>query len=401
MPRGTPREITPPRVENKILAVVGMRRAGKTYFLYQLIHDLLGSGVPSESVLYINLEDDRLLPVDHRKLAGLLEGFYALHPANHERRVHLFLDEIQVADGWPAVLRRFLDTRDVQITITGSSSKLLSTEIATALRGRSLDCEVAPFSFSERLTHLGRGLPRNSAGPAERDRLREELERHITCGGFPETILLPTRERIQTLQGYVNVVILRDLVERHGIANVALVRHLLRTLISTAGGRFTVNKFYNDSRSQGLRVAKNTLHDYLEMIEDAFLTFLVPIHTLSARKRNVNPRKVYAVDPGLVGAYTLRRDNFGPLFENLVYNDLRRRGCRLAYHLTRSGREVDFVAQYPDGRVRLYQATHDITEEATRQREQAALDEACAELGAEGMLVTPESYVEGFLAAGS
>lgn len=232
LPRITPRYLTSPRVEKKILAVVGMRRAGKTYFLYQQMEGLLKAGAPRESLLYLNVEDDRLLPVDRQKLAALLEGFYALHPENHDWPVHLFLDEIQVVDGWPAVLRRFLDTRDVRITVTGSSSKLLSTEIATALRGRSLDCEVAPFSFSERLRHLGKSLPDGPAGPAETDRLRHELGRHITCGGFPETILLPARERIQTLQGYVNIVILRDLVERHGITNVALLRQLLRTLIT-------------------------------------------------------------------------------------------------------------------------------------------------------------------------
>jgi predicted AAA+ superfamily ATPase len=234
-------------------------------------------------------------------------------------------------------------------------------------------------------------------GPAARDRVQKELRTHITDGGFPETIVMPPAVRIQTLQNYLDVVILRDIVERHSITNVSLIRYLIKTLICTAGGRFTVNKFFNDLKSQGVRVAKNTLHDYLEYVEDAFLAFLVPIHTESMRKRHVNPRKVYAVDPGLVRAFSLRTENLGPRFENLVYNDLRRRGCEITYHMTRSGYEVDFVARYPDGREALYQVTVDPTDEKTGHREERALEEARQELGIEGALITPESYVSDFL----
>ena len=397
LPGLTPREATAPRIRGKVLAIVGMRRTGKTFFVFQQIRDLLEAGVPRDSILYLNLEDDRLLPVGKGMLAGLIEAFYALHPENHKRQVHLFLDEIQNAEGWPSVLRRFLDTRTVQITITGSSAKLLGKEIATSLRGRSLACEIGPFSFTERLRYLGMDLPGGITGPAARDRLARELLLCLTAGGFPETIDMQPRERIQMLQDYVHVVILRDIVERHSIANVSLIRYLIRTLMTSAGGRFTVNKFFNDLKSQGIPVAKNTLHDFLGYIEDAFLAFLIPIHSRSARKRQVNPRKVYAVDPGLAHAFALKAENFGPLFENQVYVDLRRRGCEVAYHLTRSGAEVDFVASYPGGRTKLYQAAFDISDRATRERELAALEEARKELGVEGMLITPETYISDFL----
>jgi hypothetical protein len=399
LPALVTRDARVPQVEKKIIAVVGMRRAGKTYFLYQQIAELLKAGEPRDSILFLSFEDDRLIPVDRAKLAGLIEALYALHPENHHRRVHLFLDEIQNVEGWPPVLRRFLDTRDIRIFVSGSSAKLLSREIATALRGRSLPCEISPFSFKERLRFLGAEVPAPGAslGPAARDRLLQHLRTHLHDGGFPETLPQQPVDRLQTLRDYVDVVILRDIIERHGITNVALVRYLIRTLLSIAGGRFTVNKCFNDLKSQGFRVAKNTLHEYLEYIEDAFLAFLVPLAARSVRRKQVNPRKVYAVDPGLVQAFTLRTENYGPLFENLVFNDLRRRGCDVAYHLTSEGNEVDFVAQYPDGRTRLYQVCFDPSDEATRRREERALEEAKKELGVDGSLVTPESYYQEFV----
>jgi hypothetical protein len=205
-------------------------------------------------------------------------------------------------------------------------------------------------------------------------------------------------DRRQTLQSYVDVAILRDIVERHSIANPTLVRYLIRTLIASAGSKFSVNKFYNDLRSQGLEVSKNTIHAYLEHVEDAFLAFLVPIHTESVRKRNVNPRKVYVADPGLVRAFSLQSENRGARFENVVYIDLRRRRCAVAYHVTRSGFEVDFVARFPDGRSRVYQVASDVGDAATLEREERALREGSDELGIDGMLVTPANYYSEFLA---
>lgn len=399
VPALTTRDSHIPMIPGKIAAILGMRRSGKTYFLYQQIRDLLAAGEPRSAILHVNFEDDRLLPLDHRKLASLLEAFWELHPENHDREVFLFLDEIQNVVDWPIVLRRFLDTRKVRICATGSSAKLLGAEIATSLRGRSLPCEMWPFSLFERLRYLGHDAPAPGApsGPATRDRLSAMLRTHLMEGGFPETISMRSDDRRRTLQSYVDVAILRDIVERHAIGNVSLIRYLIKTLITSAGARFSVNKFHKDVRSQGIEAGKNTVHTYLAYVEDAFLAFLVPLHTDSVRKRNVNPRKVYVVDPGLVRAFSFPAHDLGPRFENLVYLDLRRRGCEIGYYITRSGFEVDFVARAPDGRTRLYQAAYEASDPAVRERELRALDEAREELGLEGMLVTTENYVSEFL----
>ncbi|MFS8563908.1 MAG: AAA family ATPase [Rhabdochlamydiaceae bacterium] len=144
-----PRDVKFPDAPTKIKVAIGMRRVGKTYFLYQQILKMIENGIDKAGVLYINFEDDRLLPLNEQKLAKLVDAFYSLYPENHDRKCYLFFDEIQNVDSWPIVIRRLHDTKNVEIFLTGSSAKLLSKEIATNLRGRSLAIEIWPYSFQE------------------------------------------------------------------------------------------------------------------------------------------------------------------------------------------------------------------------------------------------------------
>ena len=144
-----PRDLHFPDLPNKILVAIGMRRSGKTFFLYREMQKLLGNRVSWQRILYLNFEDDRLLPLDQKGLATLIESFYTLYPENHDRICYLFLDEIQNVEGWAAVVRRFFDTKKVRIHLSCSSAKLLSREIASSLRGRSFAVEVWPYSFLE------------------------------------------------------------------------------------------------------------------------------------------------------------------------------------------------------------------------------------------------------------
>ena len=144
-----PREITLPSIPNKINVIIGMRRTGKTYFLLQEIKIFEIKRL--SQVLYLNFEDDRLLPLTAPKLGELIDAFYSLHPENHDKTCYFILDEIQNVPQWEITIRHFLDTKKVNIKLTGSSAKLLSKEIATSLRGRSIATEMWPFSFKEYL----------------------------------------------------------------------------------------------------------------------------------------------------------------------------------------------------------------------------------------------------------
>ena len=394
LPSLVERDISVPMIPGKIKEAVGMRRSGKTCFLYQQIARLQKEKIPAERIFYINFEDERLLPMDAARLGKLLDEFYTFYPRGHQETCYFFLDEIQNVEEWPVVLRRFLDTRKVEIFVTGSSAKLLSKEIATNLRGRSFSVEVWPFSFREYLK--ARDIPwpaQKPLGPALRDTLQFELKHYLKRGGFPESIHLKEEEGRMVLQDYVNLVVYRDIIERYHATNHILLKYLVKTLLKSAGSLFSANKFYNDIKSQGIRAGKNTVYEYLEYVEDAYLAFTVPLFSESVRKRSVNPRKVYAIDAGLVRANTLMlNENAGALFENLVWLDLRRKGYQLSWYKTSEGYEVDLIAQDPKGGLKAFQVCYDIQKAETLEREERALKAVEKELKIEGHLITPQDY---------
>jgi len=292
--------------------------------------------------------------------------------------------------GWERFIRRVLDTEDVHIVLTGSSARLMSTEVHTSLRGRSRVTEVLPFGLREvarwRGTSVGKSWP---VGPRNASRLASLCDRHLEEGGFPDALDLPTFDRVQKLQDYVEIVILRDVVERHRVENIPALRHLVRALFASNANGFSVSSLHGAFKSQGIKVGKATLLDYLGHLVDAYLVFLVPIRTRSEKQRVVNPRKVYAIDPGLALAmHTGGAGNVGALLENLVYLELRRRLGRrtldcVGYYRTSAGFEVDFAIDpaVPGARMELVQSCAALSDTKTRDREVRALDQAMAETG--------------------
>lgn len=395
----TPRQTSFPEVDNKILVAIGMRRAGKTYFLFQQIQKLVDANVPLERVLYINFEDERLYPLDYKKLGELIDAFYTLHPENHQHQCYLFLDEIQNVDEWPVVVRRFFDSKKVKIYLTGSSAKLLSKEIATLLRGRSLAIEIWPFSFAEFLVSQQVAVTKKPVGKQVQDQLLMQLHHYMQQGGFPELTHINGHDnQVATLQEYVNVAIFRDIIERYGITNISVIRYLIKFLLNNAGTSCSINKIFNDLKSQGFAVSKTTLYDYIGYIEDAFMAFMVPLYTKSIRKEHSNPRKIYAIDTGLVNAYTLNfNKNLGHLFENMVYLALRRRGEDVFYYLTEERYEVDFLTRNKRGELHLYQVVWENTDKDTQEREMRALKAAEKELGIKGQIITPATFITEFI----
>lgn len=381
LPAFTRRHTKLPWLPNKIDTVIGMRRSGKTWFVFQVISDLLSRGIPMESILYLNLEDERLLPIALSDLHRITNIYYRRYPQLRDRSCAFFFDEIQNIPGWEQFIRRLLDTENVHICLTGSSAKLLSREIATSLRGRSIATEIFPFSYLEALEHAdidtGGGI---RPGAKKRALLENRLLAYLLEGGFPEVQNIDAGYRVRILQDYLDVVILRDVVERHQISNIIPLRYMIRHLLNAAAGLFSVNKFYNDLKSQGIRCGKNTLHEYLAYLSDAYLFFQVYVHSSSERARMVNPRKIYAIDTGLVHACSRSvRSDRGRLLENFVFLELRRLTDMIEYYRTKKGHEVDFLITDRTGRRSLIQVSADMTAQDTRHRELRALSEAMKE----------------------
>jgi hypothetical protein len=389
LPALTRRRVQLPRLAGKVDAVIGMRRSGKTYFLYQQIRDLAEQGLPRERCLYLNFEDERLAPLTAADLHLIPDAFYRRYPESRRAESWFLFDEIQNVPGWERFVRRLVDSEPVRIVITGSSAKLLAREIASCLRGRSLSTELLPFSFAEALDHVGVEIPNRWPPPArQRSALEHQFQRYLTTGGFPEVQTVAADLRVRILQEYVDVVLLRDVVERHGITNVAALRYVARRLVRSPSGRFSVNRFYNELRSQGIAVGKDALHAYLAHLQDAYFFFAVERATPSLKQRQVNPKKGYLIDHGLAQAAAFQAgDDVGHLLENVVYLEARRRGHTLSYVTTASGFEVDFLVEARSGRRRLLQVCADLADEATRNRELRALEEAMRELKLRGATV--------------
>ncbi|MBM3493680.1 MAG: ATP-binding protein [Armatimonadetes bacterium] len=382
-PEHTRRDIRLPSIPGKGFAVIGVRRSGKTTFLWQCLADRLAAGAPRESLLLLSLEDDRLAGMQVGDLAWLVEEYYRVAPsARRDGSATLFLDEIQAVPGWELFARRMIDSERISLFLSGSSAKLLSSEVATSMRGRAMDVIVHPFGFREALRHasiepLG---PWNRLGPAERSELDARLRRYLVAGGFPEAQGAPDADRVRLLRGYVDMVVLRDVVERHGMGNIVALRALQRQLLASPGGAVSVQKSYDALRSAGIAVSKDTVHACMGYLEDAFLIRTVWVHTASERRRHSNPRKCYPVDPGLIAAYERSgRLNTGHALETAVMLELERRGWDIGYVRTPDGYEVDFIATRYGSDPLLIQVCAQADDATTLARELRALASAMTE----------------------
>ena len=383
IPNLVERECRVPKIPNKVYAVIGMRRSGKTYYLYQTMKHFLEQGIDRFRLVYFNFEDERLADMTFRDLHWISDEYYAMYPEARNDKIYFFFDKIQLVEGWEKYVRRLMDSENVQIYVSGSSAKMLSREIASSLRGRSVEAIVYPYSYREFLKSRDIDVPQSlrRINKQMRSLLENQLLMYLRNGGFPEAQGLSTMDRHLLLQGYVNTVLFRDVVDRFKVTNIVVMKTLIRHLIRNAGSRFTVNKFYNQLKSQGFKVAKTTLHEYLGYLQDAFLLRTIALYTRSERKRMVNPVKPYVIDTGLSAAFALTREpDMGHLLENCVFMELCRRGARVSYMLISSGYEVDFFAQYPDGTRQVIQVAADVSNPATREREYRALYEPISAL---------------------
>ncbi|HEU4643250.1 MAG TPA: ATP-binding protein [Gemmatimonadaceae bacterium] len=391
----TRRDIRLPAIAGKAIAVVGVRRSGKTTFLRQHRAERVEAGEPRDAHLLVSLEDERLVGMTAEDLGWLLEEHTRVIPSLQSGgKRTVYLDEVQLVPGWESLVRRLLDAGGTNVFISGSSAKLLGREVATSLRGRSMDVLVHPFSFREALRHANAeptGAWRALA-PNQRAALDAALRTYLAVGGFPEAQGADRRDRIPLLKGYIDVMLLRDVIERHEVTNPVALRWLQRHLLANPGGMFSISKIYADLKSQGISVAKDTLHAYLDHLADAFMLRIVSMHSASERQRLVNPRKAYPIDPGLIPVYERAgRVHNGRSLETVVLLELERRGYSADWF--RAGEyDVDFFAERTGDQPMLIQVSLDTTADTTWEREMRALEVgAAAQPDARAVLITLDS----------
>lgn len=383
-------------LKGMILTVSGPRRAGKTFFLYQLIADLRDRiGIDPENIFYVNLEDDRLHPYRTTDLDSLIARYQETSDINRDQDIYLFLDEIQNIDRWSAWVRRIHDLRtDIKIILSGSSSKLLSTEIATNLRGRTFNVTILPVSFREFIRF--RKLEQLSRFPSTIQRIerKKAFNEYLKLGGFPQIAFGNAGEaaRRQTLQEYFEVMLLRDVIERYRVRNPILLRTLAKVLVNTIAREFSFTKTRNTLRSMGIQTSKQTIIDYVQYLEDAFVFFTNQEYHASFRNQLTSVKKVYCIDLGLANALAFRSsDDIGWHLENLVYVELLRRKKEVFYH--RNTSECDFVIQEGISIVELIQVCADMTDPTTRKREIKGLSKAMKRFDlTRGLILTDDEF---------
>ncbi|CAA6819476.1 MAG: Predicted ATPase [uncultured Sulfurovum sp.] len=358
-----------PITTKKIVSLIGVRRSGKTYILYSLIEQLRKS-IDPKNIVYINFEDDRLFPLKLENLDDLMEGYYELYPEKREEKVYLFLDEVQNVQGWEKYIRRIDDTLNLQLYITGSSSKLLSSEIATSLRGRTITYEVFPFSFKEYLRH--KEIEVNLYSSKSVSFVKNAFNSYLVDGGFAETFDETPDVQKRILKDYLDLIIYKDVVERYTIKNQSLLKHLIKYMFVNMGTLISVNKLYNDYKSQGYKVGKDTLYDYMSYLQEAYALFTTPIYRNSVREEQRNPKKLYAIDNGFKKLFSISlSDDYSKLYENLAFLHLRRESSEVYYF--KEKQEVDLYVH--TDKEYLVNVSYAIEDEKTLTREINALRE--------------------------
>ena len=384
LPEMTRRKVAIPEVPGCATVVLGMRRTGKTFLLYQRMKELLASGIAKERMLHVNFEDDRLLGMTLEELRYVPDVYYQMFPENRDKLCYFFFDEIQNIAHWESFVRRMVDTPNVQIYLSGSSAKLLSREVATAMRGRSVEIEVFPLSFEEFLIHHGyfRSMPRNISS-ASRSKLQNAVEQYFSIGGMPAVQNMPDTLRAAMQQDYVNTVIYRDVIERHNTTNSQALKFTMQMVFNNPARQLSIRKIADYLKSLQLNSSRENIADYLDWLSDAYLLHKTGLYSESAMKRRVNPNKYYLNDIGLIRAMRIKHAlDQGPLLENMVYLQLRRQGFQLEYVNTSDGSEVDFIAFHPmRGDYKLIQVCFDMSNQKTFDREVSALRNAADALG--------------------
>ncbi|MFZ5572187.1 MAG: ATP-binding protein [Thermodesulfobacteriota bacterium] len=387
---GVPRRLRIETVSGKATVCIGVRRSGKSTYLFQVIQGLLDRGVPRQNILYLNFFDDRIYHLRPDNLGLITEAYYSLYPEKKgTETVYCFFDEVQAVSGWEPFIDRLMCTEKCEIYLTGSSAKMLSKEIATQMRGRALAWEMFPFSFREFLDCK----EIESAGALstkQRLTVQKAFGEYWETGGFPETVGRSRNLRIKIHQEYFHTLLFRDLIERHDISHPKALTDLAHRLVDNIASLYSVNSLTGYLKSLGHKAPKPAVSEYLDWFEDAYFLFTVRIFDPSLARSNTNPKKIYCIDHALVTSVSSGiLVNAGHLLENLVFTSLRRSYPEIYYYKTKTGREVDFIVPIQGEPPLLVQVCATLAEPQTRKRETAALSEAMTELGVKtGTIVT-------------
>ncbi len=378
------RDIEIPINTKLIVSLIGPRRSGKTYLLHSVYQQLIENGINRNQLIYINFEDERLT-MQTTDLDLILQSYLELYPENLLENCYFFFDEIQNIDGWEKFIRRVFDNLCKNIFVTGSNAKLLSTEIATSLRGRTISYTVLPLSLKEYLRF--KNVRVSLFNTQKKAALLSHIKEFILNGGFPEVINFEKDTRLRVLQSYFNTMIYRDIIERYKITDPLILKYFIKKMFAGIGKPMSINKIYNDLRSQGYKVSNNVLYNFDDYCKTIFLSISIPKFDFSEIKQAKSEKKTYAIDTGLLASIEFSfSENLGKLFENAILLEFLKQGKEMFYFMDKV--ECDFIVKDKDV-LYPFQVSYMIENSETKERELKGLVAACEKLGVtEGTIIT-------------
>ncbi|MFA6409397.1 MAG: ATP-binding protein [Gammaproteobacteria bacterium] len=377
---------------DEILSIIGARRAGKTHLCYQIIKELRkNTDIPPHNILYINFEDERLYPLNGDELTLLLDIYREMFNVDMQKKVYLFVDEIHNIENWSKWARRINERyKNIKLIITGSSAKLLSHEIATELRGRTISFNIFPLSFAEYVNANNITFdPKNILYSQDRFQIKKLFNNYVQNGGFPATLASPKPEEL--LKEYYEVMFYRDIVERHSVTNIKLLEDYLALLIDQTACKFSISKTAVKLQEIGYSFSKSTLSNFLNYAEEAELLFPVKKYNFKLREQMRSAQKIYAIDHGLL--QTIRfgfMENIGRILENIVYLELRRSNTSKNIFYYQGDKECDFLARQKNKVTAAIQVSQNISSPETNKREIDGLLEAMQALKLKNGLILTE-----------
>ena len=351
------RELTIESTGNYVFT--GVRRAGKTFSMFQIIKSLLKDTYSLEQILYINFEDERLIELKVSELRLIIDVYKELY----NTKPVLFFDEIQIIDGWEKFVRRLADT-GYRLFVTGSNAKMLSKEISTTLGGRFIVKEIYPLSFREFLKLNNVALDKNWEYGSQRHEIQREFKEYFYYGGFPELLLFKNK-RIW-LNNLYQKILYGDLIARYKIRNEFALKLLVKKMVESVHDEVSFTRVKNIINSTGITIGITTVIDYLTNLKSSYLLFDVENYFAKVNDKE-SKKKYYFVDNGVISLFLNNPDTI--LLENLVAVRLKQEFGNQLYYLKKQT-EVDFYI--PDNKT-LIQVSYNISDITTEKRETNAL----------------------------
>ena len=339
-----------------IKVITGLRRCGKSSLLKLFMEKILEENKKA-NVIYMNFESFEFDDIiDYKDMYNKIQEKVKLKEKNY-----ILLDEVQRVDKWEKAVNALMVDFNSDIYITGSNAYLLSSELSTFLSGRYIEISVLPLSFKEFL---------DFSNFEENVSIEDKFSEYMKFGGMPGVIALKNDNNLyeNAIKGIYNTVFMKDVVERNKLVDASLLEKILKFLMSNIGSLISSKKIADFLTSQGTKITHNTVLNYLEMLENAYIIYKVPRYDIKGKELLKTLEKYYIVDTGIRNIMLgFRNSDFGHVIENIVYFELVRRGYDVSVGKT-DALEVDFIATNSNDK-KYYQVTYTMFDESLRNRE--------------------------------